>query len=239
MKFIAYKIDGNDLLRTAPLEREWMEETHEKYAYRCLPLNIANCFGWQILSNRSIEVFWDGSNGLDGVKIKYLTKSDLGRVYAHSHFGYGILTFTLPYLFRTEQNINLMVTGPFNWPKDNIVPLTGIVETDWSCATFTMNWKFTRPDEYVYFMKDEPICQIVPVNTGLLEQVDPEIKNLSESPETQETYYKWSTRRNFFNETDKPGWQKDYFAGKDTIKDPLVSERTHRTKLKLKEFTKK
>ena len=29
----------------APVERDWMEATNQRFAYRCLPLNIANAYG--------------------------------------------------------------------------------------------------------------------------------------------------------------------------------------------------
>ena len=38
-----------------------------------------------------------------------------------------------------------MVQGPINRPKDGIAALPGIIETDWSPYSFTMNWMFTRP----------------------------------------------------------------------------------------------
>jgi hypothetical protein len=37
---------------------------------------------------------------------------------AISHFGSGILTWNVPYLFRTPPGYNLLVRGPANWPKD-------------------------------------------------------------------------------------------------------------------------
>ena len=46
-----------------------------------------------------------------------------------SHFGEAVLTFSLPYLFRTPRGVNLWVKGPSNWIKDGIQPLEGIVET--------------------------------------------------------------------------------------------------------------
>ena len=50
MKLIAYLIDGHQMdIRPAPVEREWMDATGERFAYRCLPLNIANAHGWEIL----------------------------------------------------------------------------------------------------------------------------------------------------------------------------------------------
>jgi Family of unknown function (DUF6065) len=53
MKLIAYMIDGHRMdIRPAPIEREWMDNTGERFAYRCLPLNIANAHGWEIFVPR-------------------------------------------------------------------------------------------------------------------------------------------------------------------------------------------
>ena len=61
-----------------------------------------------------------------------------------SAFGEGVLTFHINGLFRTPPGWNLWVGGSPNSPKDGIYPLTGVIETDWSPYTFTMNWRFTR-----------------------------------------------------------------------------------------------
>ena len=52
-------------------------------------------------------------------------------------------------------------------------PLEGIVETDWLPATFTMNWRLTRPNYPVHFEAGDPICMVVPVPRGLAESLVP------------------------------------------------------------------
>src|SRR5262249_11032524 len=108
-----------------------------------------------------------------------------------SHFGQGVLTFSVPYVFRTPPGYNLWVKGPANYFKDGIHPLGGIVETDWAHATFTMNWRFTRPNHVVRFEAGEPICQIVPVPRGLVEQFQPEIRAIADDPELYGAFNKW------------------------------------------------
>lgn len=243
MKLIAYSLGHDVKIKTSPLERDWMDETPHKFAYRCLPLNIANSFGWQILCKKDIEVIWNGSPDASGVQIRS-EENDDGFPPALSHFGNGIITFSIPFIFRTEKNINLMVTGPINSYKDAIYPLSGVVETDWTCATFTMNWKFFRKNVSVKFLKDEPICHIFPVDTNMLEKCEPEIKSLEYSPDIEEQYYQWSNNRSDFltrlkkqeSTAMKEKWQKNYYHGNDVKQSTSESEITHRTKLKLKEF---
>jgi hypothetical protein len=137
MKLIAHVIDGHQVdIRPAPVERDWMEATNQRFAYRCLPLNIANAYGWEVLCNASFLAMWTGGSTIDAIVIE----PEPGTIApAVSHFGHGILTFHLPCLFRTEPGAELMVQGPINRPKDGIAALSGIIETDWSPYSFTMN----------------------------------------------------------------------------------------------------
>jgi hypothetical protein len=241
MKLTAYVLDGHRVdIRPAPVERAWMEATNQRYAYRCLPLNIANCFGWEVLSSAGFTATWNGGPGLDAIAVV----PDQGAAApAISHFGHGILTFHVPCLFRTEPGDNLMVQGPINAPKDGIAALSGIIETDWSPYSFTMNWIFTRPNLPVRFEKGEPFCHLFPVNCGGLESLEPELRQLSEDPELKRLHDYWTASRLRFNvDLKEPGseaqaekWQKLYYRGLDPEGQAGAPEE-HRTRLKLKPF---
>jgi len=70
-KLIAYVIDGHELrIRPAPVERAWMDQTDQRFAYRCLPLNIANAHGWEILCNSGFSARWDGFNAQQAIRIR-------------------------------------------------------------------------------------------------------------------------------------------------------------------------
>jgi hypothetical protein len=237
----AYVIDGHELrIRPAPIERQWMDDTDQRFAYRCLPLNIANAHGWEILCPTAFSAIWDGRPALDAVRVK--TRPLGAPPPAISHFGSGTLTFHIPCLFRTEPGIDLFVTGPLNRPKDAIAALSGIVETDWSPYTFTMNWKFTRPNQRVHFEVDEPFCHIFPLQRGSLESITPTIRKLSEEPDLDREFKKWSESRNVFNADLKDPaskavqdkWQKAYFRGVDLS--GAAGPEDHRSRLRLHPF---
>ncbi len=241
MKLTAFVIDGHSIdIRPAPVERSWMDATRERFAYRCLPLGIANAHGWEILCSGGFVARWKGAPTLDSITIF----GDPGvQVPAVSHFGAGVLTFHIPCLFRTEPGYDLIVQGPINSPKDAIAPLTGVVETDWAPYTFTMNWKFTRPGVAVRFDKGEPICHLWPIRRGEIESVQPELRLLSEQPELKSQYQAWNANRTHFNaELKLPGskaradkWQKLYHQARRP--DGTAAETPdHRTRLHVKPF---
>src|SRR5262249_40451981 len=98
-KLIGYVSAGHKIeIRPAPLERSWMQATGERLAYRCLPLNIANTHGWEILCDSGFTAIWNGGAGLDAVALQ---ADDGAPLPASSHFGHGVLTFHIPCLFRT------------------------------------------------------------------------------------------------------------------------------------------
>ena len=104
-----------------------MEATDQRYAYRCLPLNIANAFGWEVLCGSGFSAIWDGGPRIESVQVH----PDAGtQAPAISHFAHGVLTFHITCIFRTEPGYDLMAQGPINRPKDGISPLAGVIETD-------------------------------------------------------------------------------------------------------------
>ena len=239
-RLIAHVIDGHPFdIRPAPLERDWMEATDRRFAYRCLPLNIANGHGWEILSPAGFEAVWDGRPAKEAVTVK----PDPGEhPPALGHFGHGVLTFHVPALFETDTGVDLFVTGPINRPKDAIGPLSGIIETDWAPYTFTMNWLFTRPHTPVRFEKGEPFCHVFPIARAALDDVEPEARALSQSPDLKTRHEQWSESRLDFNRslevkppTEGNAWQKSYFRGLGPDGTPAATE-GHRSRLRLRPF---
>lgn len=241
MELICYSISGEPPpeIVPAPVQRQWMDTEGNGSAYRCLPLNIANAHGWLILNPAPFVAEWNGSAERDGVVVRPTAP---GRsLIGSSHFGAGILTFTVNALFTTSPGYDLVVTGPFNQPKDAIQPLTGIVETDWAPFTFTMNWKFTRNDTQIAFESGEPFCMIFPVRRGLVEEVETDMRPIESNEGLFAAYTAWvASRRAFHEGLAVPGseaqvekWQKDYFRGASRFGQ---SPPDHRTKLRVKSF---
>lgn len=226
-------------LRAAPPTRAWMDETDQAFAYRCLPLNIANAHGWEILSPAAFSARWNGGKQIGDVDIRSAADAALQPT---SIFGHGILTFHLHGIFRTEPGWNLFAGGPPNQPKDGIYPLSGVIETDWAPYTFTMNWRFTRPDCWVSFDEGEPFCFVFPVQRGLLDDIEPEIRDIADEPELLADYERWSRERTSFSDRlnitgsseQKERWQKRYYRGIDMRGKPGIAD--HQAKLRLAEF---
>jgi hypothetical protein len=135
------------------------------------------------------------------------------------------------------------VRGPANWSKAGAYALEGVVETDWSIATFTMNWRLTHLHQTVQFDEGEPICMIVPQRRGELERFQPTIQDIQANPELYAGYEHWrASRKQFMIGKNTPGsgltdqsWQKHYFQG--AAPNGLVAPE-HQLKLNLRDFSK-
>ena len=204
----------------AQRSRGWMDATNAHFANRCLPLLMANQAGWFLISAHKLRLTWNGADDLGAVKVEHLDGPT--PTPAMSHFGSGIVTWNVPYLFRTSPGYNLLVRGPANWPKEGVSPLEGLVETDWSSATFTVNWRMTRPHFPVTFEVGEPLCMLVPQRRGELESFHPQLRMLSSEPALEDEVSGLVGKPSDSSIPSSPAptpalpeqrWQKHYFQG--------------------------
>lgn len=228
----------------APRRRAWMDEMPDRWASRCLPLVVANESGWVLLNRYAFEAVWDGETPPAALRVTF-DGDVLSPKPVVSLFGSGILTWAVPLLFRTPPGFNLLARGPSNWPKDGACALEGLVETDWSVATFTMNWKLTRPGHAVRFDADEPFCMVVPQRRGELESFRPLIRPLESDPSSHAGAKAWAELRHQSQvrkflaeysreyESERLAWERHYFRGTTPDGRHAPEHQTHR---KLSEF---
>jgi hypothetical protein len=244
MELICYLHPGwAPLIRPAESTRDWMTNTPESFAYRCLPLNIANAHGWEILTPCAFDAIWTGGTGTDAVQFRLPPGVDPATAPV-SIFGQGVLTFHIQGLFRTEPGWNLWIGGSPNHLKDGIQPLTGVVETDWSPFTFTMNWRFTRPGAWVHFDAMEPVCFFFPIQRGYLSDIKPAIIPMEKDSDLNSQFKDWSAARvafqsKIFNKiasSPSEKWQKHYYRGQNIGGDVRID--THETRIRLDDFKK-
>jgi Family of unknown function (DUF6065) len=218
----------------APSERQWMETGTARHAYRCLPLAVANTYGWQLLLPVDVTATWNGGAELGDVAVSCSRPHQ-----AVSNFANGILTFDVGYIFRTVLDFHLLVTGPSNQFKDGIAPLTAVVESDWLPYSFSMNYRFTRACQ-VHWRAGEPYAQICVVRAGIQQGVQPVILRLEEDSRLHADHTAWRGRRTEMRDrlqaldpmALKAPWDKDYFLGRYADGRTTYAEHTHKLRLR-------
>lgn len=247
MKITAYRLRENPLeLVPGNRKREWMDNTVYSYAYRCLPLSIANEYGWAFLAPCDFRIEWRGGDHQKTISFEY--ESDRPFNFLSSIFGSGVVTFHTEYLIRTDPGWNTYVTGAPNFGLPWYTSLDGIVETWWLNFPFTVNWKLHGPGSW-WFNEGDPIGFIFPVPAN--PQIQTELKDISDDPEIQTQFSRWSKSRRLFNDAshqafesgcpvgsiipDVPSthWQKTYYQGRDMDGN---RQPEHQTKIKFPEF---
>jgi hypothetical protein len=220
LEIVAYSAWGFRVpLVPGSYKREWMDETAGGFAYHCLPMTLANQSGWFVLAPHATTVEWNGGNLVTDLVVTIHGQPEM--VHAMSGVGNGILSWTIPYVFRTPPGWNLLCRGPANWIKDGIQALEGLVETDWSYASFSSNWKMTRPGK-VEFAEGEPVAMLVPHRRADLEAFSARKATLDSNPDLDRGYREWINSRQAFLAAQRAGdveairkkYQKHYFSGR-------------------------
>ncbi|HEY6049082.1 MAG TPA: DUF6065 family protein, partial [Sphingomicrobium sp.] len=229
-------------VRPARAKRQWMDDFPDRHAYRCLPLSIANAFGWEVLCPIPLEIRWNGGMAVEDIQVIGLKELPGGAPVSHfcrSNFSRGIITFHLDYLIETERDWGILATGPFNDPKPTASPLAGVIESDWLPYPFTMNWQLTQAG-ITRFEEGEPFCFFLPVPRRVLPDTELHIHRLADDPELAARHNQFKEARDGFmariragdREAIKEAWQRHYFVGRHP--DGVLAPE-HLNKLRLKE----
>ena len=151
--------------------------------------------------------------------------------------GTGVAQAILAWSKAQQSRIGLWVHGAPNAPVDNAYALDGIVETDWLCAGFTVNWKITKRNTPVFFQKGDPVCMLTPYPLDLLEGLTPKQKLVTAEPELHDAFRAAADRRNqTLQRTAEKGekhFELDYMHGRD---EEGHKRQGHRTNVKLATF---
>src|SRR5271156_2066909 len=63
----------------ADWQRDWMNETPHRYAYRCLPLTIVNQTGWWINNPVGFTATWHGPNAPGSIDFRFDAADEIWR----------------------------------------------------------------------------------------------------------------------------------------------------------------
>jgi hypothetical protein len=198
---------------------------------------VANEAGWTIRTPFGLGARWNGADAPGNVEIRVLDPSHPGTARVSNQLGVGLVTFNMPYVFRTPPGVALLVRGPPNFWIAGVHPLEGLVETDWATTTFTMSWRIESPHRWIEFAPGDPVCFLQPISIATVEAAQPVLRPLSDDPEAEALYRTWAASRAAFKadlERSPREWQKDYYLGREPAGRPVAS---HRTRLEVAPFT--
>jgi hypothetical protein len=221
--FDAYEVDFkyedlHTILDFPDKKREWFEPNF----YRCLPLTVANQYGFVLKSQYDISVTWDGGADPSAIGFSFTEPiEEINKKYPRidSHFGSGVFTVNPPFTLKTPPGINLMTINTPNSILPNITVMTGVIESDNLRRNFTFNFKVQVPNMTTFIPKGYPLATVIPVPRYFIENFKLEnAENIfSEELITEEVQARTDAvlRREEVRMTTKNGIDRDYFTGVD------------------------
>jgi len=212
-------------IQPASVLRQWMDETGN-WAYNCLPLKIANQYGWVAHAPHDFTATWNGGPSIEDLVV------EPNHMNAKSHFAHGILTVNTDFLIRTTPGTSLYVRGLTNTQKDIIYPMDAIIETDWLPFHFPFSLKFLKPGTITY-TKGEPLFMFFPIQRQFIETFDVSFKHIDSNPDLKEQQEKFNKSRAEHMAGNNYGAQKFYIKG--SVVDERADIDEHKVKLRLKE----
>ena len=193
------------------VKRDWMDATYNKHAYQCMPMTLANVYGWEVQIEEDLVVIWDGVNPPQILQGEY---TSTGRKQAVSSI-VGMISINIGWAINTEENHSTWFTGPPNYFMDGAICLTATLPTSWWPDETQMNWKITKINEPVTFKSGDPICFFNIYDNRAMENVEIQTKNLWDNKELMQSRMNYSDLK-MKNHREKPWeWTKGIKTGID------------------------
>ena len=200
------------LIQQSRVKRDWMDATHNKHAYQCLPMTVAKVYGWELILEEDLIVQWDGGNIPPTIISGEMTSS--GRVQAISSI-IGMISINMGWVINTEEGYNTWISGSPNYFIDGAAPLTATIPSYWWPDESQMNWKITKIGEPVTFAAGSPFCFFNIYDNSVLENVEIIQSNLWADPELVASRMKYGEIKAKNNVENPWTWTKGIRTGLD------------------------
>ena len=199
-------------IKQSRVKRDWMDATHNKHAYQCMPMTLANVYGWEVQMEEDLVVQWDGGQTPPVILSGEYASS--GRRQAVSSI-VGMISINVGWAVNTDEHHSTWFTGSPNYFLDGATPLSATLPTSWWPDETQMNWKITKIGEPVVFKAGEPFCFFNIYDNRVMQDVEIQVKHLWEDPELLQSRMNYSDLK-MQNMRDKPWeWTKGIKTGVD------------------------
>ena len=198
-------------IKQSRIKREWMDNTHNKHAYQCLPMTYANVYGWELILQQDVVVKWDGGNTVPTI----ISGAEYeGRQIAYGGI-IGMVSFSTGWAFGTEDGYETWIGGSPNYLVDGASPLSAIIPSSWWPDEFQMNWAITKVGEPVTFEAGMPFMFFSMFDSSVHENTEFIVENLWDKPELIKHRQKYGNIKMANNRDNPWTWTKGIRTGLD------------------------
>lgn len=200
--FVDKKIGHPVTIEQTKIQRDWMDATNERHAYKCFPISQANTIGWSVSFLHDIEFIWDGISDTTDNHVTIL--KDEGNV-CHTKRANATISFDSGLFFKTDQDMSILSISPPNYFIDGAMAFTSIISTSFFPEAYPIAWRITRPNVPILIPAGTPVATLIPISIGNLCDIELDINNKIFIPESQEEML-----------AKTEAWKKIYEEGKFT-----------------------
>lgn len=161
-------------------------------ASACPVLLQANALGWLVYPPFDAIVTWRGGSTFDvqtddelAVRIWQEVMREIHGCPSNWYCSKipGVLQIDIGILFRTCPGCKLLITHPINRPEMAYWVQTGLLDSDWFWVPSTVNLQIQVQNCSFSLHRDQPICQIVPLEAERLDETELSQMELEAVPE--------------------------------------------------------
>jgi hypothetical protein len=146
--------------------RDWMDETPDKHAYICFPLNLTNRLGWGISFPVDLRFVWDGITDTTPDHIKILE----GEEFLSLNRGNATISFLTGLKFTTDEDTSMLVMPVPNLFFRGAQCYTNLTTTSFYIHMIPVAWRLTEPNVEIYIPAGTPIATVIPISLKNLEE---------------------------------------------------------------------
>ena len=154
------------------IERDWMNITNDRHAYKCFPVSLVNTIGWSISFNEDIEFIWDGI--LDTTE-DHVTVLKAPEGVCNTQRGNGTISFYTGLYFKTKEDMSIVSIVPPNYFVDGATPFTSVISTSFFEEAYPVAWRVTRPNVKIIIPAGTPVATLIPISLGQLSEIELDI----------------------------------------------------------------
>lgn len=187
LKISVEKTNGSSLnIFPMSIKRDWMDNTPEKHAYRCFPVTQANMIGWTLSCSEDVSFIWNGINDTSSENIEILE----GNKFTYSGRGQSTVSFMTGLIFKTEEDVSLLVINPVNYFNDQFETMSSLITTSWYDKDFPIAIKAKIPNKKITIKAGDPIATIIPISLTNLDNTTIEIYDYEDKDSIRQNSHK-------------------------------------------------
>ena len=148
-------------IKQLTIKRDWMDSN----AYKCLPITLANSYGWGVYSLEDVSLIWDGlmpqdEKDLFQNHIKILKGSEKSIKINNSNF---TITLRTGLSFETKEDYTLLIGPAPNEFISGLQGFTTLKSTSFYHQEIEAVYKICKANEIITIEAGKIICAILPV----------------------------------------------------------------------------